>query len=82
MPGLLCRFTSDGVIEYANGAYAQAFGTTPDALPGKSFLDRVPEAEGFFGTLQDITHRMLADAELRDSEAMYGPCSRARRWAS
>jgi PAS domain S-box-containing protein len=36
---MVCRFRPDGTILFANGAYARAVGTTPDALTGVDFWD-------------------------------------------
>jgi PAS domain S-box-containing protein len=38
---MVCRFRPDGTILFANGAYARALGTTPDALAGVDFWDFV-----------------------------------------
>ncbi|QQS52971.1 MAG: PAS domain S-box protein [Candidatus Competibacteraceae bacterium] len=45
MPGLLCRFQPDGILEYVNEAYASAFGQQPEALLGRSFLAFIPEQD-------------------------------------
>ncbi len=42
---LVCRFRRDGTILFANGAYARAFGTTPEALVGGSFWSIVPDED-------------------------------------
>src|SRR5690606_30329625 len=43
MPGLLCRYGPDGVLEFVNEAYARYFGWEPAALIGQSFLSLIPE---------------------------------------
>jgi PAS domain S-box-containing protein len=42
---MVCRFRPDGRILFANGAYARACGTTPEALLEASFWDFVAEEE-------------------------------------
>ena len=42
LPDLVCRLAPDGTLRYVNNAYAEYFGSTPDALVGTSFLDLVP----------------------------------------
>jgi PAS domain S-box-containing protein len=44
-PVLVCRFGPDGIITYANEAYCQYFGRTPEQLIGSSFLSLIPQAE-------------------------------------
>jgi len=42
---MVCRFRPDGEILFANGGYARARGTTPEALVGKNFWDFIAEAD-------------------------------------
>lgn len=42
---MLCRFQPDGTILFANGAYARARGTTPEALTSHNFWDFIREEE-------------------------------------
>lgn len=41
-PDLICRFNLDTTLTYVNRSYAEAFGTQPDALIGRRFLDLIP----------------------------------------
>ncbi|MCB0194452.1 MAG: PAS domain S-box protein [Anaerolineae bacterium] len=43
MPGLLCRFQPNGILEYVNEAYARTFNQTPETLIGQSLLSLIPE---------------------------------------
>ena len=42
---LICRFKPDGTVLFVNHAYAQAGGTTVEALTGGNFWQFIPEAE-------------------------------------
>jgi diguanylate cyclase (GGDEF)-like protein/PAS domain S-box-containing protein len=42
LPDLICRYELDGTLLYVNRAYAEYFGSSPDALVGRNFLDLVP----------------------------------------
>ena len=42
---MLCRFHPDGTILFANGAYARARGTTPEALANRNFWEFVAEED-------------------------------------
>jgi PAS domain S-box-containing protein len=42
---LICRFLPDSVIIFANGAFCRFFNVTCDELIGRSFLDKVHEAD-------------------------------------
>jgi PAS domain S-box-containing protein len=42
---MLCRFRPDGKILFANAAYAQARGTTPEALLHGNFWDFIPQED-------------------------------------
>jgi PAS domain S-box-containing protein len=42
---LICRFRFDGTILFVNAAYAEACGSTPQALVGRSIWDFIPESE-------------------------------------
>jgi diguanylate cyclase (GGDEF)-like protein/PAS domain S-box-containing protein len=43
LPDLICRYELDGTLLFVNRAYAEYFGSTPDALVGRNFLDLVPD---------------------------------------
>ena len=42
---LVCRFRLDGTILFANGAYARAAGSSPDAMVGRDFWSFIPTEE-------------------------------------
>ena len=42
---MLCRFQPDGTILFANGAYARARGTTPEALASRNFWEFIAEED-------------------------------------
>ena len=42
---MVCRFRPDGEILFANGGYARARGTTPEALVGRSFWDFITDED-------------------------------------
>jgi len=42
---LVCRFRLDGTILFANGAYARAAGSTPEAMLGRDFWTFIPQSE-------------------------------------
>ena len=42
---LVCRFRLDGTILFANGAYARAAGSTPEAMAGRDFWTFIPRSE-------------------------------------
>jgi PAS domain S-box-containing protein len=44
-PELICRFTPEGVLTFANGAFCRYFGRAYDALIGTSFLALFPPEE-------------------------------------
>ncbi len=44
-PDLICRFRRDGEIAFVNCAYAQALGTTVEALTGADFWNWIPETD-------------------------------------
>lgn len=54
---VLCRFTRDGTITFANAAYARALATTPEALLGHSFWPFVQteEREAVAAMLERLT---------------------------
>jgi diguanylate cyclase len=43
LPDLICRYLPDGTLLFVNRSYADYYGTTPEALVGRSFLELVPE---------------------------------------
>ena len=45
LPDLVCRLAPDGTLRYVNNAYAEYFGSTPEALVDTSFLDLVPPGQ-------------------------------------
>lgn len=45
---LICRFTSDGVITFANNAYCRYFSKDRTELVGKSFFPAIPEKDKRF----------------------------------
>ncbi len=42
---MVCRFGVDGTIQFANGAYARALGTSKEALEGSDFWNLIPAAD-------------------------------------
>jgi len=44
-PALICSFLRDGEISFANRAYCDYFGTTPEAILGSSIFDLIPEPD-------------------------------------
>lgn len=42
---MVCRFRPEGEILFANGGYARARGTTPEALVGRSFWDFITDED-------------------------------------
>jgi diguanylate cyclase (GGDEF)-like protein/PAS domain S-box-containing protein len=42
LPDLICRYQPDGTLLYVNRAYAEYFGSTPEVLAGRNFLDLIP----------------------------------------
>ena len=43
LPDLICRYLPDGTLLFVNRSYAQYYGTTPEAMRGRNFLELVPE---------------------------------------
>jgi len=54
---MVCRFRLDGRILFANGGYARARGTTPEALVGRSFWDFIADEDrpGVRALLEQLT---------------------------
>lgn len=42
---LICRFTPDFTLTFANRAYSRQYGMTPEEIIGKNVLDMIPESE-------------------------------------
>ncbi|MBW4620622.1 MAG: PAS domain-containing protein [Cyanosarcina radialis HA8281-LM2] len=42
---LICRFTPDCTLTFVNQAYSRYFGSTPEELIGRNFLDFIPESD-------------------------------------
>jgi len=42
---LICRFTPDFRLTFANRAYSRQYGLTPEEIIGKNVLDMIPESE-------------------------------------
>lgn len=57
MPGMICRFQPQGIIEYVNHAYCRMMATEPEELIGKSFYQFLPEktARKLRGQLNALT---------------------------
>jgi len=45
MPGLVCRFTTDGTLTFVNDAYCHYFEKQRDALVGHSFMPLIPDED-------------------------------------
>lgn len=43
LPDMICRYRPDGSLLYVNRSYAEYYGSTPQDLVGRAFLELVPE---------------------------------------
>gem|GEM_PF-2508763 len=48
LPGLVCRFTKDGITTFVNDYYCEYFGVAREEVLGASFLDLIPEHERYY----------------------------------
>jgi len=74
---LVCRYSTDYHITFANHAYCQAYGATPEEIVGREFFSKIPEEEhqmvrDYIASLTKenpvsvTTHRtILADGRIR-----------------
>ncbi|HNX39718.1 MAG TPA: PAS domain S-box protein [Methanothrix sp.] len=45
MPNMLCRFRSDGILNYVNDEYCRYFGKSRESLIGSSFMPLIPDED-------------------------------------
>ena len=57
---MVCRFGVDGTIQFANGAYARALGTSKEALEGSDFWNLIPAADR--PSVKKMLDRLTPDA--------------------
>jgi len=51
---LVCRYSTDYRITFANHAYCQAYGATPEEIIGREFFNKIPEEE------HEMVHQYIA----------------------
>jgi diguanylate cyclase (GGDEF)-like protein/PAS domain S-box-containing protein len=81
LPDLVCRFTLDGTLLYVNKAYADYFGSTPEALVGTNYLDLVPdETRAEAAVALAAVVRLTPEHPVRVAEHRGGDSGDVQRW--
>jgi diguanylate cyclase (GGDEF)-like protein/PAS domain S-box-containing protein len=81
LPDLVCRLSLDGTLLYVNKAYADYFGSTPEALVGTNYLDLVPEETraDAAAALAAVVH-LTPERPVRVTEQRGGDSGDVQRW--